>query len=149
LPEFRADALVITNSFSELSGKGMRLRPDLQQGGGGRRRFSLGAILAPIWNQLSSMPNLSIKNVPDDVVQRLRERARANHRSLQGELLHLAIRAAEADEPVGVPSPHLRNAPLGSKSIEEIAAEHRQRQPQPLSSAPLAVDLIRRDRDAR
>jgi plasmid stability protein len=31
--------------------------------------------------------NLSIKNAPDDVVQRLRERAAKNHRSLQGELL--------------------------------------------------------------
>ncbi len=28
---------------------------------------------------------LSIKNVPDDVAQRLREIAAANHRSLQGE----------------------------------------------------------------
>jgi len=31
--------------------------------------------------------NLSIKNAPDDVVARLRERAAQNHRSLQGELL--------------------------------------------------------------
>lgn len=30
---------------------------------------------------------LSIKNAPDDVVQRLRDRAEAHHRSLQGELL--------------------------------------------------------------
>ena len=29
--------------------------------------------------------NLSIKNAPDEVVQRLRERAARNHRSLQGE----------------------------------------------------------------
>ena len=31
--------------------------------------------------------NLSIKNAPDDVVERLRLRARKNHRSLQGEML--------------------------------------------------------------
>jgi len=31
------------------------------------------------------MPNLSIKNVPESVVQKLRERARRNHRSMQGE----------------------------------------------------------------
>ena len=30
--------------------------------------------------------DLSIKGVPEDQVKRLRERARANHRSLQGEL---------------------------------------------------------------
>jgi antitoxin FitA len=31
--------------------------------------------------------NLSIKNAPDDLVERLRERAAKNHRSLQGDLL--------------------------------------------------------------
>ena len=30
---------------------------------------------------------LSIKNVPDELAQRLRERAARNHRSLQGELM--------------------------------------------------------------
>jgi len=31
--------------------------------------------------------NLSIKNAPDDVVERLRARAARHHRSMQGELL--------------------------------------------------------------
>ena len=38
--------------------------------------------------------NLSIKNAPDDVVQRLRERAARNHRSLQGELMAIIEEAA-------------------------------------------------------
>ncbi len=33
------------------------------------------------------MATLSIKHVPDELAERLRERARRNHRSLQGELL--------------------------------------------------------------
>ena len=37
---------------------------------------------------------LSIKNVPDEVVERLRVQARGNHRSLQGELLAMVERAA-------------------------------------------------------
>ena len=41
--------------------------------------------------------NLSIKNAPDRVVQRLRERAERHHRSLQGELLAI-IEAAVQDE---------------------------------------------------
>lgn len=40
--------------------------------------------------------NLSIKNAPDAVVARLRERARRHHRSLQGELV--AIIEAAANE---------------------------------------------------
>jgi antitoxin FitA len=31
--------------------------------------------------------NLSIKNAPDDLVMRLKQRAAKNHRSLQGEML--------------------------------------------------------------
>lgn len=31
--------------------------------------------------------NLSIKNVPDDLAEKLRHRALKNHRSLQGELM--------------------------------------------------------------
>ena len=37
---------------------------------------------------------LSIKNVPDRVVERLRLRAKANRRSLQGELLAMVERSA-------------------------------------------------------
>ncbi len=44
---------------------------------------------------------LSIKNAPDDVVDALRQRARANHRSLQGELLAIIEEAAR--HPVASP----------------------------------------------
>ena len=43
---------------------------------------------------------LSIKHAPDDVVQRLRERAARNHRSLQGELLAIIEAAAREAPPV-------------------------------------------------
>lgn len=37
---------------------------------------------------------LTIKKVPEEIVQRTRERASANHRSLQGELFALVEQAA-------------------------------------------------------
>ena len=43
--------------------------------------------------------NLSVKNAPDEVVTRLKERATRHHRSLQGELM--AIIEAAAYENVG------------------------------------------------
>ena len=45
--------------------------------------------------------NLSIKNVPEEVVAALRARAKANHRSLQGELLTIIEAAVpkRADAP--------------------------------------------------
>jgi antitoxin FitA len=41
--------------------------------------------------------NLSVKNAPDEIVKRLKERAARHHRSLQGELM--AILEAAAYEP--------------------------------------------------
>lgn len=38
--------------------------------------------------------NLSIKNAPDEVVARLKERAARHHRSLQGELMDIICKAA-------------------------------------------------------
>lgn len=43
--------------------------------------------------------NLSIKNAPDEIVERLRERARRHHRSLQGELLAIIEAAARENRP--------------------------------------------------
>lgn len=92
------------------------------------------------------MPNLSIKNVPAAVIERLRERAARNHRSMQGELLALVSAAA-----AGTPGEPALAAPAGRghKSIEQIAAEHLQRRPRPLTRGEPSVDLIRADRDAR
>ena len=92
------------------------------------------------------MPNLSIKNVPEEVVARLRERARGNHRSLQGELLELACRAARASDAAPEPDKPSQREPDGHKTIEQIVAEHRERQPQPVADAPSATKLIRRAR---
>jgi plasmid stability protein len=44
--------------------------------------------------------NLSVKNVPDAVARRLKERAKRNHRSLQGELLAIVEEAAETPAPI-------------------------------------------------
>lgn len=93
--------------------------------------------------------NLSIKEVPDSTADRLRARAERNHRSLQGELMAIIERAVseEGDPPRELP--HLTAAPRGSRTIEEIAARHRLKFPKPITTGPLAVDIIRADRDSR
>jgi plasmid stability protein len=50
--------------------------------------------------------NLSVKNVPESLAKKLRERAERNHRSLQGELM--AILEAAGDEP------HIARAKAGA-----------------------------------
>ena len=105
--------------------------------------------------------NLSIKAVPDALAQRLRERAERNHRSLQGELMALIERAAaepgEQDAAAaaaqsGATRQHAfagTGQRRGTKTIEQIAAEHRALYPKPFTDLPRAVDIIRRDRDTR
>lgn len=94
------------------------------------------------------MPNLSIKNVPAEIVTRLHERAAANHRSLQGELMALVTRAAgessDAAATVGISAVR-----RGHRTIEEIAAEHRQRVKRPIRKGGRSTDLVRAERDAR
>jgi plasmid stability protein len=92
------------------------------------------------------MPNLSVKNVPTEVVASLRERAAANHRSLQGELLALVSQAAAGtfSAPVAEPS---RGSRKGHKSIEQIAAEHRLQVKRPVSKGQRLTAMIRQDRD--
>ncbi len=103
--------------------------------------------------------NLSVKGVPEPVADALRQRAARNHRSLQGELMAIIERAAaEPAWPAAVGSGAAFASAAaarpgvihrGSKTIEETAAALRERFPEPITGGPLAVDIIRADRDSR
>ena len=74
--------------------------------------------------------NISVKNVPPETVNRLRQRAKRNHRSLQGELMALIDQAVESEpRRVSVDEVVLKVSRLGLKRRNE------------------AVKLIRSDRD--
>ncbi len=75
--------------------------------------------------------NLSIKNAPDQVVQRLRERVDRHHRSLQGELLAIIEAAVQEGHPATPADILAEVRRLGLRTPSEAAA------------------LIRADRDER
>ncbi len=75
--------------------------------------------------------NLSIKNVPEDIVAKLRERAALEHRSLQGELL-MIVKLAAAET-------------RGADAYAVLEAVRRSG----LSSPSESVQMIREDRDGR
>lgn len=54
--------------------------------------------------------SLSIKNVPDELAAGLRERARINHRSVQGELMAI-LEAAVTPRPAS-PTPRAGETPV-------------------------------------
>ena len=102
--------------------------------------------------------NISIKSVPDELARRLRERAARNHRSLQGELLAIIEQAVAIPAVPQAPATETGMSGVqefqvqGWKTIEQLVAERRATgwQPHPsLAQAPLAVDIIRADRDSR
>jgi antitoxin FitA len=95
--------------------------------------------------------NLSIKEVPEAMAARLRARAERNHRSLQGELMAIIEKAAAEDLNHDVLSVtgSTDQASAGKQSIEQFAAIARLRMPKAITGGPLAVDIIRKDRDSR
>ena len=75
--------------------------------------------------------NLSIKNVPEPVVERLRARAKRRHRSLQGELLDIVEAASREAQVADLDILRAEIRSLGLTRVSE------------------AVDMIREDRDGR
>lgn len=75
--------------------------------------------------------SLSIKNAPDDMVKRLKERAERHHRSLQGELM------AILDEAVGAARPLTPDDVL--TAVRQLG----------LSTPGEAAAMVREDRDGR
>jgi len=73
---------------------------------------------------------LSIKNVPDDLADALRERAQRNHRSIQGELLSIL------DQTV-------RRRPFRARALLAVIQALGFRTPSE------AAQMIREDRDSR
>lgn len=76
--------------------------------------------------------SLSVKNVPDEVVRRLKDRAARHHRSLQGELM--AILEAAAYEEPGVLTPR--------EALAQVRAAG-------IATPSSAVRIIRADRERR
>ena len=76
------------------------------------------------------MTNLSIKNVPEDQVERLKSLARRHHRSLQGELLAI-LEKAGPPQGLTIQELHHRVKELGIRTGDDSTA------------------LVREDRDAR
>jgi antitoxin FitA len=95
--------------------------------------------------------NLSIKGVPESLAERLRQRAESNHRSLQGELMAIIEQAVAAGgaHSAHPPAAGTRTLSQGWKTIEDLVAERAARNTQPVKGGPLAVDIIRADRDSR
>jgi plasmid stability protein len=74
--------------------------------------------------------SLSIKDVPEDLAQALRDRAVRNHRSIQGELMHILESAVR-------PAPFQANALL--RQLRELG----------FSTPADSVTLVRKTRDGR
>jgi antitoxin FitA len=74
--------------------------------------------------------NLSIKNVPSEIVEQLRERAKRHHRSLQGELM------AILEESV---VPRKLTVRQVYQQVKDLG----------LTTEADSVDIVRADRDGR
>jgi plasmid stability protein len=94
------------------------------------RGFYNGSILEPFPERRMTV-TLSIKNVPDALAARLRRRAAAGHRSLQGELLAILEEAVAGERRITV------------EEARRLVLERG------LETPAEARDMVRADRDAR
>ena len=76
------------------------------------------------------MPDISIKNVPAEVLDQLKVRAKKNHRSLQGELMTI-LEWAVGQRGLSLEELHSRITAMGLRTGSE------------------SVGFVREDRDAR
>ena len=65
--------------------------------------------------------NLSVKNVPDDLAERLRQRAKRHHRSLQGELMAI-LEEATGTPRLSVDEAEKRLRALGFRTGDDSTA---------------------------
>lgn len=101
------------------------------------------------------MPHLSIKDVPEAWAEILRQRAQANHRSLQGELMAMVESVVQQGAqggapPTGATAPAARRPDSpGLLQVEAWMEGLRAQHPQPILGQVSSVDLIRQERDRR
>ena len=91
--------------------------------------------------------NLSIKNVPDKIAERLRRRAARNHRSLQGELMAMLECATSDGDAAGN---EFGDEHRGYRAEERLTASQvltRARERGIRTEGKSVVDMIREDRD--
>jgi antitoxin FitA len=88
-----------------------------------QKRNHFGGTLMPV--------NLSIKNVPEELVARLRDRAVRNHRSLQGELMALIEESLRTSDRLTADAALAMVRGLGLRTPSE------------------SVEMVRADRDVR
>ena len=73
------------------------------------------------------MPNVALRGVPEHVHRRIKDAARANHRSVNGEILvRLAASvSAERSVPTAAPIPHVPREPVSEEELRERARKRR------------------------
>jgi plasmid stability protein len=86
--------------------------------------------------------NLSIKNVPDELAEKLRQRAERNHRSLQRELMAIIEQATQPGGLIARSAP--QTASRAFLGVDEIFQRAQQRIP---DGSPGSVEFIRKSRD--
>lgn len=82
------------------------------------------------------MPVLYVENVPDDLYQALRKRARENRKSIAAEVISLLERNIPTAKEL-----------QGRREFYKRMAELRARLPESSGSFPTAEEMIREDRD--
>jgi plasmid stability protein len=95
--------------------------------------------------------NLSIRNVPDEIAEKLRTRAEHNHRSLQGEMMAL-LEQSVANRGLGEEAREFQSQNRPKLTLEEVVERAKTRGPlrgEAERRKESVVEMIRRMREER
>ena len=73
------------------------------------------------------MPNVALRGVPEHVHRRIKDAARANHRSVNGEILVRLVASVSAESaPTAMAVPHVPREPVSEEELRERARKRRE-----------------------
>lgn len=74
--------------------------------------------MVPKWKREANMVTITIKNIPEEIYERVKNQARINHRSINGEILSILEQA------ISIPPINVEETLKRAKKIRELTAHY-------------------------
>jgi plasmid stability protein len=74
--------------------------------------------MVPKWNQEVTMVTVTIKNIPEEIYERIKTQAKVNHRSINGEILSILEQA------ISIPPIDVEATIKRARKVRELTAQY-------------------------
>jgi plasmid stability protein len=74
--------------------------------------------MVPKWNREANMVTVTIKNIPEEIYERIKTQAKVNHRSINGEILSILEQA------ISIPPIDVEATIKRARKVRELTAQY-------------------------